>query len=270
MQQIRHMPHIVLDSTRVCRTAVEVVRSSLCRRVLWSFIKTLYERRDPLLKVVATIAPVDRPKRFPAIDVVRLQEALALLVNHTPREAAELDESLNQLPDAADGLYQFVEKLYDFWRSRNRFLIHTESPPLSTRERFDSELVFMQMMGSVRQLVLEAYRRICVNLTSEPFNVLRQLSSGASVGLVVHRYRGPSLPWPYDPLMELPYIWLALLEPPVKRPLVGRLALAGRSGPGLAHVALHDAELFQMLVPGQEFIARLLQPVLKFRLHLLL
>ena len=100
-----------------------------------------------------------------------------------------LDEVIEALPMLAPvaeqhlELYDFVEEFYDFWRGHERYLIYEDAygPRTDTYTRHQH---FIQVNETMKDLVLEAYRNICTNLTGRVPMVYRQLPAGAGVGIL--------------------------------------------------------------------------------------
>lgn len=111
-------------------------------------------------------------------------------------------------------LHEFVEGLYNFWRSFNRFLVcHSEPSPDSHDTR--PYRTFNQTVEQLTHLVRSTYRDICENITGDHPRVYRQVSAGCEVGLIV-----VPKPWPvpaksYDLLKEIPFIRQVWIAPPL-------------------------------------------------------
>ena len=109
-------------------------------------------------------------------------------------------------------LYDFVEEFYDFWRGHERYLIYEDAygPRTDTYTRHQH---FIQVNETMKDLVLEAYRNICANLTGRVPMVYRQLPAGAGVGILTSRLDW-QIPDPvYVGLKDIPFIQLLVIVP---------------------------------------------------------
>ena len=111
-------------------------------------------------------------------------------------------------------LYDFVEEFYDFWRGHERYLIYEDAygPRTDTYTRHQH---FIQVNETMKDLVLEAYRNICTNLTGRVPMVYRQLPAGAGVGILTSRIDWRTPGEAYGTLRDIPFIQLLVIVPPL-------------------------------------------------------
>jgi hypothetical protein len=130
------------------------------------------------------------------------------------------DEVLELLPEARtyegkqEALHQFVEALYDYWRSFERYLVcHSEHGPSSHDTR--PYRVFTDTVENLTHLIRGTYRDICENLTGDHPRVYRQVPAGCQVGLIAVPKPWPIPGKPYDILEDIPFIRQIWIDPPL-------------------------------------------------------
>jgi hypothetical protein len=133
-----------------------------------------------------------------------------------------LEDVARDLPSAASlldqekriALHQFVERMYDFWRSFERFfLLHSEPGP----DSFENHpyRAFNDTLEALEHKVRAQYRDICEHITGSHPRIYRQVAAGCNVGLIaVPKETG--LPDVYRrSLGSIPFIRQVLIEPPM-------------------------------------------------------
>ena len=194
-----------------CQTGHDAMRSGLARQVMAQFIDVLEQRNSPLLAVASAAEEGGHRARA----IARLTEALLLLVDTPYETVMELVPSVRPILADRELLAEFVEKLYDYWRGLERYLIF-ESRAASSRDRaLEGHTTFILAHEQLKLAVLDAYRRIEANVRGHWPRVYRQVAAGANMSVLVER-----IPWdcpggPYERLREVRMVRLALLEPPV-------------------------------------------------------
>ena len=187
----------------ICSTANELVESEVFERIIIMFYGRLKKQQSPLLENLTT-------------DV---GEMVILLRNLTdmPLEsvAKTIANGKHYLKETSrTDLHQFVEKLYDFWRQYDRFMIlHSEPGPSSFDKRpFRS---FNATIEHLEHLVRSTYRNICENISGDHPRIYRQVSAGCNVGLIAV-YRDCKIPGSYcEALGEVPFIRQTWISPPM-------------------------------------------------------
>jgi hypothetical protein len=111
-------------------------------------------------------------------------------------------------------LHEFVEGLYDYWRSFDRYLVlHSigEHRGLDRRPFRSFNINVDVLAHRVRGI----YRDICENITGDHPRVYRQVPAGMNVGLIA-TMRGIRLPEPYREIIEgIPIIRQVWIDPPM-------------------------------------------------------
>lgn len=202
---------IIIDySSFYCETADKLLRSKPFAHVLHRYLDKLADKKASVYTYF--LASYDEP------DFGRLHgdliAALRLLTNHDADEIQHLSTHYGNILRNRQVIYEFVEGLYDYWRSFERY-IFLSAPKTKFRTR-DSihHMQFIKSNETLRQLILRTYRTICENLIDTPFRVYRQLPAGAHIGLMNQHIKW-DCPSQFVWLERIPLIRLALLEPPV-------------------------------------------------------
>jgi hypothetical protein len=198
-----------------CQGPGELMRSELVRQVVEKFLQQLAERDSPLLAVVSYSEESADEMPGPGRMAERLVDALRLLVDAPADTVREMVPGLAPLLRDPLLLAELVERLYDFWRTQERYLIFEASAESSRDRALEGHTDFIQAHERIPALVLEAYRRIEANLRGHWPRTYRQVSAGANMSLLVEKTRWACPPGPYEMLREVRLVRLALIEPPV-------------------------------------------------------
>ncbi len=190
-----------------CATPEDLAASTAFTEVVALYVKALRTRHSPLLDAL----PLDfeQPEGLPQL--VTWLRALAV----TPLEqAANIVPALGACLHQRQGLHEFVEGLYDFWRHYSRFMIlHSEAGPNSHEHR--PYRAFNATIERLTHLVRGLYRDACENITGNHPRVYRQVTAGCTVGIIAVP-KGNSVPPSYQTLLgEIPFIRQVLISPPL-------------------------------------------------------
>ncbi|MGI6037930.1 MAG: phosphoenolpyruvate carboxykinase [Limnochordia bacterium] len=188
----------------VCESTTELLESPLFKQVVQKFIVRL-RRRDSSLLAVLDLLPGHSEDVL--VDVLKDLgvKPLSEVVAQRPEVAPLLE--------VKEMLHQFVEELYNYWRSLDRFTVcHSERG--STKELdVRPYRTFNDTIEQLNHLVRAAYRDICENITGDHPRIYRQVAAGAQVGLIAVPKSWP-VPREYD-LEEVPFIRQMLIDPPL-------------------------------------------------------
>lgn len=190
-----------------CATPEDLAASTAFTEVVALYVKTLVARRSSLLDSLPL--NFDQPEGL--TQLVTWLRALAV----TPLEkAATIVPALGACLDHRQGLHEFVEGLYDFWRHYSRFMIlHSEPGPNSHEHR--PYRAFNATIERLTHLVRGLYRDACENITGDHPRVYRQVAAGCTVGIIAVP-KDNSLPKPYQPVLgDIPFIRQILISPPL-------------------------------------------------------
>ena len=159
---------------RVADSIEELFESDLFKEILKKFLDRLIVKQSPLLKIFGkdNISDVDR---------IRFYRTLYYLT----KLEAELVQRVVQGSEIffrdTEMLNEFVEQLYNYWRSFDRFIICD-----SEGESYDKRpyRTFNTTVERLMHLVLQAYRDIQENITQKHPQVYRQVHAGAEVAAI--------------------------------------------------------------------------------------
>jgi hypothetical protein len=200
---------ILRSEGAICTTANELIHSGAFRRVVENFCELLHQQDSPLIQPLLGCYRVGESWQ-PVVDL------LGALVEHTLEEVAKILPNTEKLLEADDRalLHEFVEKLYDFWRSYDRFMVLHSEPGKS---RFDRRPYrsFNMTVETLTHVVRSTYRDICENITGDHPRVYRQVPAGCDVGLIA--IAGNSrFPDDYSALLkDIPCIRQVWITPPM-------------------------------------------------------
>lgn len=190
-----------------CATPEDLAASTAFAEIVALYVKALRARTSPLLEAL----PLDFEQSEGLTQLVTWLRALAV----TPLEkAATIVPRLAGCLEQRQGLHEFVEGLYDFWRRYSRFMIlHSEPGPNSNEHR--PYRAFNATIERLTQIVLGLYRDVCENITGDHPRVYRQVAAGCTVGIIAVPKDG-RLPRPYQPVLgAIPFIRQVLISPPL-------------------------------------------------------
>ncbi len=191
----------------LCTSIREVVTSRAFERVLNLFLDHLTDHDDPLLSGLFSGHETEEERRLLLVLLRALADTpIEYAVRSIPGTDAYLD---NPRP-----LYLFIESLYDFWRSFDRYLVcFSEEGPLSHDKR--PYRTFNATMESLTDTTRALYRDICEHITGDHCRIYRQLHAGCNVGVIAVRRQWPSPDQSTAPLHDIPFISQVLINPPL-------------------------------------------------------
>ena len=190
---------------RMCETAEEMLGSEKFRQVLDHCIENLKAKNSPLLDIFVNRTP-DREA------VNDLVKTLTYLVKYENKLVPHIYENSTVFLRNLDRLAGFVEYLYDYWRSFDRFIVND-----SEGDRLDKRpyRTFNETVEQLTHLVRTVYRQIQENITGSHPNVYRQVPAGAEMSVISLpkkiAYKGEK----YRKLNSIPVIRQMLIYPPL-------------------------------------------------------
>jgi len=191
----------------LCTSIREVVTSRAFERVLHLFLDHLTGHDDPLLSGLYSGHKTKEERRLLLVLLRGLADTpIEYAVRSIPGTDAYLD---NPRP-----LYLFVESLYDFWRSYDRYLVcFSEEGPLSHDKR--PYRTFNATMERLTDTTRALYRDICEHITGDHCRIYRQLHAGCNVGVIAVRRQWPAPDQSTEPLNDIHFISQVLINPPL-------------------------------------------------------
>ena len=190
---------------RIADSIEELFESDLFKEILKKFLDRLVAKQSPILGIFGKS---------------RVSDADRMLLYKTLYFLTKLDASL--VPGVVKGserffkdtelFNEFVEQLYNYWRSFDRFIICD-----SEGERYDKRpyRTFNTTVERLVHLVLQAYRDIQENITLKHPRVYRQVHAGAEVATIAIPLKHTFFNKKYDVLKDVSVIRQVLLYPPL-------------------------------------------------------
>ena len=189
----------------LCATTQELVESDAFARVVELYVAHL-ETHNP--EALDALGLSGEPRS------ARLLELLRLLANNPLDRIAAASAAQADLPAHRERLHEFVEGLYDFWRSYDRFMV-SRSEPAADRDEPRPYRSFNETVESLGRLVRALYRDIAENVTGSHPRVYRQVAAGCEVGVVAEPRRA-AIPARYRELLGgIPFVRQVLMYPPL-------------------------------------------------------
>jgi hypothetical protein len=196
---------IIRIRDRLCESPEELIGSRLFRDTLILAIKRLEKKGSRLLAV------------FPGGDVdENMTSILIATIGELQRQPRK---NVVKVVDGAEVLFRdpelfndFVEYVYNFWRSFDRFIIC-----YSTGDRLDARpyRTFNKTVQHLTDLVRSVYRDVQENIMGRHPNVYRQVNAGAEVSSIALPLDLPLPNGRYEKLKAIPIIRQVLLVPPL-------------------------------------------------------
>ena len=190
---------------RLCETPEELLHSSLFRHLLSIAVEKLNEKQSPLLGIFGNRKP-NKNKLDKFSDLLSLLSKVPADLLYGKFEHA--DEFIND----RELLNDFVEYLYNFWRTYDRFIVlNSENDVLDKRPY----RTFNESIENLTHLVRKTYREIQKNLTGKVPRVYRQVTAGAEVAAIALPKEVPLPDGEYQKLKNVPVVRQILVNPPL-------------------------------------------------------
>lgn len=202
---------VIFDySVLYCDTPEKLLRSELFLEIVDRFIQRIATKGNSTFAFLTETLPHLKREEMAGY----LVNLFRLLSTHTAEEIVTMNKDYQPILREKENLYDFIEELYNFWRSFERFL-YIEAPRRAGHAKSGlHHTQFIQLNEEFKGLVLYVYRRISENLRGENPRVYRQLPAGANMGILLEKIEW-DCPHAYDSLKTIPFIRLSLIEPPL-------------------------------------------------------
>jgi hypothetical protein len=196
---------IIRLKDRACKNTDELLSSQLFLEILHNFLSNLSRQKSKLLRIFAR-------DDFTAGDVRTLVETLKFLTKLqwelVQRVVVDSDQFFRDL----ELLNEFVEQLYNYWRSLHRVVVCD-----SIGDRLDTRpyRTFNDTVENLMHMIRSTYRDIQENITGNHPRIYRQVSAGAEIATIaVHK----NINYPtrlYKKLNSVSVIRQVLIYPPL-------------------------------------------------------
>ncbi len=197
---------VIRIRNRVCDTVDELISSQIFSAVLAQYVRYLAHQQSRLLRVFK-----DQGNVSPQ-EIELLQKTLILLTKLPANQAQILLAGSETFFDDLNLLGDFVEQLYNFWRSLHRLII-CDSMGMRLDQR--PYRTFSDTVEQLMHLVRSAQRDIQENITGDHPRVYRQVSAGAKMAVIALPGKTP-FPTPlYENLNKIQVTRQVLIYPPM-------------------------------------------------------
>ena len=191
---------------QICDTPEELLSSELFFEVLKHAVEKLKQRHSVLMQIFGNQEPEERHLRLLASTLQYLSKMSRAIVS----KALEGSSVFFRDPHA---LYDFVEYLYNYWRSFDRFIICDAEGNKLDKRPFRT---FNYTIENLTRLVRQTYRDIQENISGTHPRIYRQISAGAEAAVIA---LPKAVPLPGGPLYEkikaIPLIRQLFFYPPL-------------------------------------------------------
>ena len=193
----------------VCKTARDLMASDMFMFLVNHYCESLLSRDSRLIGPFVS----HYRERGDWSEVTSLLRVLAEIPLDRVVGGIPVAESFRHSPERRL-LHEFVEGLYDYWRSFDRYLVLCSEPGAGDYDMRPYRS-FNVSVESLAHLVRGIYRDICENITGDHPRVYRQVAAGVGVGLIAVQMPA-MLPEVYDKLIGgVPVIRQVWMDPPI-------------------------------------------------------
>jgi hypothetical protein len=200
---------IIHTDSEVCTSKRELLHSEIFKSIVELFILNLRHQDSPLLDQICLELDT-KEGQHQLINILRAlcENPLAQVASILPLASYLLQQPVYK------ALHEFVEKLYNFWRSFDRFMVlHSEPGPSSFDQR--PYRAFNNTLESLTHLVRSVYRDLCENITGDHPRIYRQVAAGCNVGLIAVPKKS-GLPHEYQKILsKITFIRQVWIDPPI-------------------------------------------------------
>ena len=190
---------------QICDSSEELLQSDLCGEIIRRAVASLERRKSVLLKVFGSKEVNDASLRL-LIQTLEFLEKMSIdLVGRVVPGAEDFLRDKNALND-------FVEYLYNYWRSLDRFIICDSEGEAYDKRPFRT---FNDTIEDLTDLVRRTYREIQENITGTHPRIYRQVAAGAEMAAIACPVQVPYPGDLYAKLNAIPVIRQVLFYPPL-------------------------------------------------------
>jgi len=190
---------------QICDSSEELLQSDLCGEIIRRAVASLERRKSVLLKVFGSKEVNDASLRL-LIQTLEFLEKMSIdLVGRVVPGAEDFLRDKNALND-------FVEYLYNYWRSLDRFIICDSEGEAYDKRPFRT---FNDTIEDLTDLVRRTYREIQENITGTHPRIYRQVAAGAEMAAIACPVQVPYSGDLYAKLNAVPVIRQVLFYPPL-------------------------------------------------------
>lgn len=138
-----------------------------------------------------------------------LTDILKLLTVMNIDEVSSKINKYHNLNKEKDGLLKIVEEFYNYWRNLERYSIIKQNE----NSRGVGVVNFVEINEKLKNMILQAYRRIEMSILGEWPKVYRQVPAAADASIMIRQFN-KNYPKIYKDLNKIPFITQVMIETP--------------------------------------------------------
>lgn len=138
-----------------------------------------------------------------------LTDILKLLTVMNIDEVSSKINKYHNLNKEKDGLLKIVEEFYNYWRNLERYSIIQQNE----NSRGVGVVNFVEINEKLKNMILQAYRRIEMSILGEWPKVYRQVPAAADASIMIRQFN-KNYPEIYKDLNKIPFITQVMIETP--------------------------------------------------------
>lgn len=138
-----------------------------------------------------------------------LTDILKLLTVMNIDEVSSKINKYHNLNKEKDGLLKIVEEFYNYWRNLERYSIIKQNE----NSRGVGVVNFVEINEKLKNMILQAYRRIEMSILGEWPKVYRQVPAAADASIMIRQFN-KNYPEIYKDLNQIPFITQVMIETP--------------------------------------------------------
>ncbi|MGL4337248.1 MAG: phosphoenolpyruvate carboxykinase [Turicibacter sp.] len=193
---------VINFSAHYCNSEDELLNSQGFERVLTRFLNKLKKKEAPIYEQIVYVCGEENI----SAELISLFKLLLVLEIN---EVMQMNRSFTVLLQHKDTLIEFIEELYNYWRSLERYSVIYNSYEGTGIQK----IKFIEANNTFTSLVLKVYRTIEERLLGHHQHVYRQLIVGANAGIVLDELQW-DIPLDYMGLRYPAFIESIVLTPP--------------------------------------------------------
>ena len=204
---LRNKEVIIHTEGEICGNIQELTNNPIFERMVHTFMDHI-KKHNSLLS----------DSLFPPEDELsyrsKIVSLLRILTTSSLEEVVKILPDYSYFLDKKNLLHEFVEKLYNFWRRYERYMIcHSESGIYSHDQK--PYRTFNMTVERLSHLVRAGYRDICENITGTHPRVYRQVDAGCQAGIIAVPKTWDPPSEEYKKLLSIPFIRQLMIQPPL-------------------------------------------------------
>ena len=196
---------IIRIKNRICETSDELINSPLFLQILKLCVKELQSHNSYLLNIF-------EKKDIDPKDIEALIKTFQFLSKMTCDLVLKVEKDSSVFLKDKALLNEFVEYLYNYWRSFDRFIICADNENDQEKRPYR---IFNNTIEQLTHLVRAIYRDIQENITGTHPRIYRQVRAGAEIASIATPRSIPFQAKEYEKLNAVPFIRQILIYPPL-------------------------------------------------------